>query len=213
MNRSVFLVDGFNLYHSLVQAQRDAGGVTTKWLDLKRLCSAYLPVVARIAGDRASLQRIYYFSAVPTHRSERKQDRHTLYMRCLRGTGVNVELARFKRKDVYCPCCNSYFVSHEEKETDVAIAARLFEVCQSEEAETVVLMTGDTDLAPAVRTCKRVYPSTLIFFAFPYKRTNSELVGIAPESFSIKLRSYLRHQFPDPLVLRDGTSVSKPTNW
>jgi hypothetical protein len=213
MNRTVFLVDGFNLYHSLVQAQRDAAGVTTKWLDLKGLCSAYLPVVARIVGDRACLERIYYFSAAPTHRSEGKQERHTLYVRCLRGTGVNVELARFKRKDVYCPRCNSYFVAHEEKETDVAIAARLFEVCQSEEAETVVLMTGDTDLAPAVRTCKRLYPSTLIFFAFPYRRTNSELVGIAPESFSIKLRSYLRHQFPDPLVLRDGTSVSKPTNW
>jgi hypothetical protein len=126
---------------------------------------------------------------------------------------VNVELARFKPKDVYCPRCRSYFVSHEEKETDVAIAARLFEVCQSDETETIVLMTGDTDLAPAVRTSKRLYPSKLIFFAFPYKRTNSELVGIAPESFSIKLRTCLRHQFADPLVLPDGTSISKPTNW
>jgi hypothetical protein len=26
MNRTIFLVDGFNLYHSLIDAQRDSGG-------------------------------------------------------------------------------------------------------------------------------------------------------------------------------------------
>jgi hypothetical protein len=213
MNRTVFLVDGFNLYHSLADAKRDAEGATTKWLDLKALCSSYLPVAGRVAGEHASLQRIYYFSASPTHRSEGKRARHTLYMRCLRSTGVNVELARFKPKDVYCPNCGRYFVGHEEKETDVAIATKLFEICHSDEADTIILMTGDTDLAPSVRTCKRIFPRQLIFFAFPYRRTSSELAGMAPESFSIKLRSCLRHQFPDPLVLPDGTSISKPSRW
>jgi len=174
MSRIIFLVDGFNLYHSLVDAERAASHATTKWLDLRRFCSSYLPVARTVLGDRVSLERIYYFSALPTHRSQGKRNRHALYMRCLRGTGVNVELARFKPKDIYCPRCDSYFVSHEEKETDVAIAARLFEVCQTDEAETIILMTGDTDLAPAVRTCKRVYANKLIFFAFPYKRTEGD---------------------------------------
>ncbi|MDD5454896.1 MAG: NYN domain-containing protein [Candidatus Ratteibacteria bacterium] len=213
MNRTIFLVDGFNLYHSLVDAQKETHGKVSKWLDLKNLCLSYLPVAGRIAGNRANLERIYYFSAPPTHRSQDKQDRHSLYMRCLRSTGINVELARFKPKDVFCPKCKSYFIAHEEKETDVAIAAKLFELCQSNEADTIILMTGDTDLAPAVRTCKRLYPDKLIFFAFPYKRTNIELVGIAPESFSIKRKSYLRYQFPDPLMLDDNTSVSKPEDW
>ena len=134
-------------------------------------------------------------------------------MRCLRETGVHAELARFKGKHVYCPRCGAYFVSHEENETDVAIGARLFEVCQSDEADTVVLMSGDTDLAPALRTCKRLYPHKVMFFAFPYKRGNVELAALAPESFAIKLRSVVRHQLPDPLVLADGTTVGKPSNW
>ena len=104
-----------------------------------------------VPGERASLERIDYFSTTPTHRSQAKQARHASYLRCLRGTGVHAELARFKGKHVYCPRCGAYFVSHEERETDVAIGARLFEVCQSDEADTVVLMSGDTDLAPAVR--------------------------------------------------------------
>jgi len=213
MNRTVFLVDGFNLYHSLIEAQCDTQGTTTKWLDLNRLCVSYLSIAGRLATERADLEQIYYFSASPTHRSQVKQDRHTLYMKCLRATGVTVELGRFKYKNLFCPKCRSNFVAHEEKETDVAIATRLFEICQSDQADTIILMTGDTDLAPAVRTCKRLYPSKLIFFAFPYKRTNVELKGIAPESFSIKLRSCLRHQFPDPLVLSDGTPLRKPTDW
>lgn len=213
MNRVVFLVDGFNLYHSLVQAGRDAEGETTKWLDLKALCSAYIPLAGQVAGARANLARIYYFSAIPTHRSQAKVDRHTLYMRCLRARGINVQLARFKRKDVFCPLCSRTFSRHEEKETDVAMAVRLFEVCHSDEADTVILMTGDTDLAPVVRTCKRLFPEKLILFAFPYRRSNRELADLAPESFKTKLRSVLARQFPDPVKLPDGTEVRKPPSW
>jgi uncharacterized LabA/DUF88 family protein len=213
MNRTVFLVDGFNLYHSLVEAERDAPGKTTKWLDLKSLCSSYLPVASRAFGEWASLQRIDYFSAPPTHRSRPKQDRHKLYMRCLRETGISVELGRFKHKHLRCPNCGQCFLAHEETETDVAIATRLFEDCHLDEAETVILMTGDTDLAPAVRSCKRLFTDKVILFAFPYRRTNAELAALAPESFSIKLRSCRAHQFPDPLVLSDGTELHKPTNW
>jgi len=87
MNRTVFLIDGFNVYHSAAQAQFDARGATTKWLDLKNLCSSFLPIAGQASAERATLERIYYFSAPPTHRSKDKQQRHSLYMKCLRGTG------------------------------------------------------------------------------------------------------------------------------
>jgi len=134
-------------------------------------------------------------------------------MRCLRATGVKLELARFKSKEVFCKNCRTYFIANEEKETDVAIAAKLFEVCIGDEADTVVLMTGDTDLAPAVRTCTRLFPALHFLFAFPYRRSNDELKSIAPDSFSIKLRTCLQHQLPDPLVLPDGTEIYKPPTW
>ncbi|MBT9160509.1 MAG: NYN domain-containing protein [Dehalococcoidia bacterium] len=213
MNRTIFLVDGFNLYHSLVEAHHDGRAATAKWLDLRKLCCSYLPLAGRIGGKRADMEHIYYFSAPPTHRSQDKIDRHALYMRCLRASGVDVQLGRFKKKSVHCNKCNRDFFTHEEKETDVAIATKLFEICHLEQCDTAILMTGDTDLAPAVVTCKRIFPNKPIFFAFPYKRTNAELAKIAPESFSIKLRSCLKCQFPDPLVLADGTEIKKPDLW
>jgi len=199
VNTVTYLVDGFNLYHSLVDAQRACQGQTMKWLDLVSLCNRFLPLVGRLQGTNALLGDIYYFSAPPIHRSQAEQNRHTLYMECLTGTGVQLSLGQFKRK--------------KEKETDVAIAAKLFEICHTGSAETVVLITRDTDLAPAVRVCQRLFPEMMFLFAFPYRRVNDELRQLAPGSFKIKSRTYLAHQFPDPLVLPDGTSIPKPSSW
>ncbi|MHC4873892.1 MAG: NYN domain-containing protein [Planctomycetota bacterium] len=212
MNRVVFIVDGFNMYHSLIEAERDSSA-GTKWLDLKKLCSSFLPIAAQTGAERAELESIYYFSASPTHRKQDKVDRHSLYMRCLRSSGVTVQLGRFKRKSVYCNKCNKVFNAHEEKESDVAIAIKLFEVCHLDQCDTAILMTGDTDLSPAVVTCRRLFPSKLIYFAFPYRRTNAELAKIASESFSIKLKSYKRCQFDNPIVLPGGKEIKKPDTW
>lgn len=212
----MFIVDGFNLYHSLVDAERDAkrnASRGTKWLDLKKLCSSYLPIAAQFGAGRAEIENIYYFSASPSHKAQDTIERHKLYMKCLKASGVNIQLGRFKRKDFFCKECKSKIKKYEEKESDVAIAIKLFEVCHTDECDTAILMTGDTDLSPAIVTCKRLFPQKTIFFAFPYQRTNSELAKIAPESFSIKLKSCLRYQFADPFYLSDGTKIKKPNTW
>jgi uncharacterized LabA/DUF88 family protein len=155
--------------------------------------------VAGIRGEPATLAGIFYFSATPTHRPMEQQARHALYMTCLAGTGVQVSLSQFKR--------------HKEKETDVAIAAKLFEICYERSAESIVLVTGDTDLAPAVRLCQSLFADRTVVFAFPYNRLNDELRQLAPGSFKIKARTYFQNQFPDPLILRDGTIAAKPSSW
>jgi hypothetical protein len=93
------------------------------------------------------------------------------------------------------------------------MAAQLFEICYSRRADSVVLVTGDTDLAPAVRTCRRLFPEVLACFAFPYKRHNEELEQLSPGSFNIRCRSYLSHQYPDPLEWPDGSVLSRPAEW
>jgi len=213
MNRVIFLVDGFNLYHSLVQAQDHNGGYCVKWLDLHRLCLGYLHMVRRQAKSKVDMEAIHYFSASPTHRSKAKQSRHALYMTCLRSSGIKVHLGRFKKKTVECPLCHRNHLRHEEKETDVAIASELFEICQTNAADSVVIVSGDTDIAPAVKTCRRLFPDVFICFAFPYKRHNAELEQLCPGSFKMKCRSYLKHQYPDPLEIANGRNLAKPLEW
>ena len=104
MNRTTFLVDGFNVYHSLLAASMDLGGKPTKWLDLRSLLSSFLPVI----GAGAELEEIYYFTALATHLDPHRPGvtaRHRLYMEALVATGVIPVLGRFKYKTVHCCGC------------------------------------------------------------------------------------------------------------
>ncbi|MCK4548347.1 MAG: NYN domain-containing protein [Candidatus Eisenbacteria sp.] len=212
MNRTSFLVDGFNLYHSLRTASDDLGGQSTKWLDLQSLLSSYLPVI----GAGATLEKIFYFSALAVHLDHRRPGvtaRHRLYLECLRAADIVPILGRFKYKKVHCRRCNQDNPHYEEKETDVAISMKLVEILVLDEADTVVLVSGDTDLAPAVRTAGRLCPTKQICFGFPYKRRNNELARLVSKYFYIRKDRYVAHQFPDPVTLRSGRAVPKPASW
>jgi hypothetical protein len=63
MNRVAFLVDGFNLYHSIRDAQASFG-YRVKWLDLHGLCASY--VHSSLFGRDAILWSVTYFSAYAT---------------------------------------------------------------------------------------------------------------------------------------------------
>jgi uncharacterized LabA/DUF88 family protein len=213
MKRTTFIVDGFNLYHSVEEATRHLKIATgTKWLDLRRLCESYLHAI----GGGATLTAVYYFSALAVHLEASKPgvtSRHRAYVTALENSGVTVQLSRFKPKDIRCPNCGSVKVRHEEKETDVALAAKLLEVFALDECDAVALVTGDTDIAPAVRTAQRLFPTKEIAFAFPYARKNKELQQLVTRSFQIRKEAYVACQFPDPVVLRDGSVIAKPATW
>lgn len=85
MNRVVFLIDGFNLYHSI----RDISGILhipcLKWLDINAFCGSFLSNV----GRNASLEKIYYFSAFAYHLNDPDAlERHMDYIECLKSTGI-----------------------------------------------------------------------------------------------------------------------------
>lgn len=212
MNRTTFLVDGFNLYHSLRTASEEMGGASTKWLDLSGLLRSYLPNI----GGGAQVERIFYFSALATHLEQRQPGvtvRHRNYIECLQATGIMPVLGRFKSKQVHCRNCHRQSEHFEEKETDVAISTKLLEVLHLDAADTVVLVTGDTDLAPAVRTARSLFPAKLIWFVFPYKRKNNELAKIADGYCYIRKERYLQHQFPAAVTLATGRTSAKPATW
>ena len=219
MNRTVFLIDGFNLYHSVRQASDDLGGRSTRWLDIDALCKSYLHTISK----DARLEGTYYFSALAHHLTATNPDttkRHEAFIECLEETGVEVELARFKRKKVKFRVlgdrgdyCAGELRRYEEKETDVAIAVKLLELLFTDSCDTAMLVTGDTDLAPAVRAAQRLFPEKDVRFAFPYRRHNKELKDLAPKSFIIGSGSYSKHQFADPFVLSDGRKIDKPSHW
>lgn len=112
-------------------------------------------------------------------------------------------------KEVRCQAtCQKKYTVYEEKETDVAIAVKLFEILTSDLADVIVIMTGDTDLRPAYNAAKHLYPAKEFEFAFPFGRKNKSLDG-----FKMKIDRYASNLLPDPYILSDGTPISKPSTW
>src|SRR4030042_2904612 len=95
MRRVAFLVDGFNLYHSVVDLGRNNKGLCLKWLDIDSLCNSFL----HLLGKDTILEHIYYFSAYAFHLKDPGViQRHRSYIECLEATGITAELGRFKYK-------------------------------------------------------------------------------------------------------------------
>lgn len=121
-------------------------------------------------------------------------------------------LSRFKEKTITCPDCGGRNKRHEGKETDVAFGLRLIELLASGACDTAVLVTGDTDLVPAIRTAKRMHPANPVGVAFPFMRHNAELRSVADYSFNIGQRDVQRAQLP--LQIQVGSNVlTKPPSW
>lgn len=212
MNRVSFLVDGFNVYHSAKDARTDLMGASTLWLDLHALLRSYISVF----GKDAVLTDIYYFSALAKHIDSRRPGttkKHENYIDCLRSTGVKIRLGRFKYKTIWCRNCKTNNAHYEEKETDVALSLKIMELFHLNACDTVVLVTGDTDLAPAVRMAAKVFPAKTVCFGFPYKRKNKELNLITSQSFLIRKERYAANQFDDPYTGIVGRLIDKPLNW
>lgn len=209
-----FLIDGFNLYGSIVEVLRSKS-INCKWLNIYSLLSSYLPLI----DGNAKLEEVYFFTAIQDYLKKQypnKIRRHLDYIKCLKSTGVIVERGRFKKKDVYYKNrdCKVWLLKHEEKETDVAVAVKLLELLHLNKCDVCAIVSGDTDLLPAVRTAQRLFSNKLILFVIPYVRSHSkELSKVAPRSFKMHFQQYINHQFPQSVQLADGTIISQPIEW
>jgi len=212
MKNVAFLIDGFNLYHSIEDIERSSG-VCLKWLNLHTLCKSFM----YLFGKDYNLYKIFYFTAIAYHYVEMdKVERHENYIKCLESTGIEVIRGRFKEKTEYCPLCKKEYVGHVEKQTDIAISSKLLELLYANDhnhCEGFVLVTGDSDLTPAIKIAKIVNPLADIRFAFPVNRKSEELARLAPKSFKLREGHYLANQFKDPIKLADGTVICKPPSW
>jgi len=212
-----FLIDGFNLYHSTVSASYDLGlkGKGTKWLNIRSLCESNIFQF----GEEAEITNIYYFSALATHlikEDPSKIVRHKNYIKCLENTGLVTTLGQFKEKTrKYWISNNLSFnvTTHEEKKTDVAISVKIFEILYRNECDILAIMSGDTDILPAVNKASELFDTKSILFVFPYKRFNKELQNKYKQSFKINKKQYVKHQFSDQIILPSGEIIHKPDSW
>ena len=76
-----------------------------------------------------------------------------------------------------------------------------------------MVVTGDTDLVPAVAAARRLQTRIDVYMLFPANRSNLAFDGVATGIFKIAGKQYAKYQFSDPVLAGDGRAIRKPPGW
>ncbi len=201
-------IDGFNFYYGAVR------GTQHKWLNFERYF-----VMLRPKDD---IRAIKYFTAEIVGPTKPNQE---IFLRALTTLPrVKIILGRFKRKTVKCEvaACLSphtrYFDKPEEKRTDVNIAVEMLDDCYRDECDQLILVSGDSDLAPAITRIRMRFPQKRIIVYIPALQNSSrsgayELRAAAHNARTLPLHLLARAQFPLTISDGSGRTLQKPASW
>lgn len=203
MVRVAVYVDGFNLYFGL----RAKYGRKFLWLDLQALSASLL-------RQGQTLELVRYFTARVRADAEGEQ-RQSDYLDALQSRSplVTVKDGRFQEKDRRCRGCGSTWTVFEEKETDVNIAVALLSDAVRDKFDTALLISADSDLCPAVKETKSLFPTKRIIAAFPPRRHSAELKRVVDGYTNIGDAKIRQAQLPDEVVTEAGVVLRRPKHW
>ncbi|HXG67249.1 MAG TPA: NYN domain-containing protein [Blastocatellia bacterium] len=203
MSRICFFIDGFNLYHALDDHPKYH---KYKWVSLSRLARCY------VTNRLDTVTGIYYFTTLATWDAG-KVARHKTFIKAQEIEGVQVVYGEFKRKQKHCNLCHKNFWTVEEKQTDVNIALHLFQLAVLDRYDKAVIISGDTDLLPAVKTVRATFPTKQLGVVIPIGRASEDFKKNA--DFHYKMKEYqLQSSRMDNIInLGDGTQLVCPPNW
>lgn len=204
MNRVIFFIDGFNVYHALDDNEEYH---KYKWLNYAALARCYVT-------QKDQISKILYFTAYADWNPP-KVLRHKTLNTALRLNGVEIVFGRFRKVDKHCPLCDRDYKKHEEKQTDVNIAINLFQCALNDELDTAIIVSGDSDLIPAVKAVKQAFPAKQIGVVIPITRHAKELKEACDFHMKMKQMHLRSAQFPDVIPLDDEgrASLQRPPSW
>ncbi|PAU66170.1 NYN domain-containing protein [Pseudomonas sp. PIC25] len=223
--RTAFFVDGYNLYYGVLH------GSDHKWLDLPAL----LAEILRIQEPSAELVSVDYFTspviARLATRGQVSNDAQNRYIRALQAKGVSITLGTHRLTKGYAP---RFFEGQkpsrqdqvaiwqlEEKETDVNLALGMYRAaCRAVELQLdqIVLVSGDTDLAPALAAIRSDFPHIRIGVILPHRQEQRDPPGALKEHAHWMRRhipesELAAFQLPPKVPLPRKPAIVKPDYW
>jgi len=205
--RAIVYVDGFNLYNGSIK------GTSHKWLDLQKYFD--------LLRQHDEVVKVHYFTAVMHGNPGSRQQ---VYLDALDTLDrVNVIVGRYKRKRVECrvrACGFSgerRFPTWEEKRTDVSIAIQMVDDAYQNACDTLVVVSGDSDLVPAIHTVKNRFPEKTIVVYVPARDSSrgaaTEMRGASDRNATLPMALLGKCHFPAEIRDGVGGTIQKPDSW
>ncbi|MCH7493124.1 NYN domain-containing protein [bacterium] len=211
--RSAVYIDGLNLY------KRVLAGRPNKWLDLEGYFTCLRPLERVV--------RIRYFTSLVVADGTGGRARQGTYLGALRAHSsprLRIHHGKHKKRSVRCQVAECQYAGDRrfgtwvEKFTDVALAVWLTEEAFRDEFDVAVIVSGDTDLCPALERLRANHHNKRVVLYVPThqspKRSSLALRKLADESWNLPLGKLHSHQLPMSVPRRDGTAVyTRPHEW
>ncbi|MBI2823922.1 MAG: NYN domain-containing protein [Planctomycetia bacterium] len=205
--RSIIYIDGFNFYYGAVK------DTPHKWLDFEKL-------MRRVRPDD-DIQQIRYFTALVNGTSQIRQKTYLSALATL--PLVDVTLGRFKQKAIPCtvpPCTHSgdrTIIRQEEKRTDVSIGIAILDDAYQNLCDNIVLVSGDSDLVPALRAVKLRFPAKKLIVYVPARNqvrgAATELRAAADQDRTFPMNLIPLSLFAASIPDGAGGTITKPATW
>ena len=205
MQRVAVYIDGLNLYYGL----RSKDWRRYYWLNLRRLSENLL-------RPDQQLTQVRYFTAklMSDEENPGQPERQDAYLQALATLpNLSIHYGYHLPKTRECKQCGAILQTHEEKMTDVNIAAAFLCDAQDDVFDTAILITGDSDQSGPISVVKDRHPNKRVLVAFPPDRHSKQLRQVSHVSFTIGRGKIAASQFPDPVIKPDGYSIHKPAQW
>ena len=220
--RVAVFVDGFNVYHFI---DKTPGFNKYKWINYRRLAECFLHKDDVIVS-------VYYFTAFMMFAHD-KNRRHELFIRALGSKNIKTVKGKFKPviRNFVLPDKSSTQIfktrdgwiqgrirtgyTFEEKKTDVNIAVHLLSKAIENEYDKAMIISGDTDIEPAIIAVRDKFPDKEIIIAVPDRSIAGSLRYLAGKHncFQIGEEHLKVSQLEDPIILPDGKTITKPLTW
>ena len=202
MSRVIVIVDAFNLYHAL---EENTSYHKYKWLNLEKFSKCFIE-------PRDTVAEILFFTSFVTW-NPLKLARHKTYVSALRSVNVKIVLGAFRRVDQTCRLCHMSYKTFREKKTDVNIAINLFQTAISDLWDKALIISGDSDLIPAIEAVKTTFPTKQIGVVIPIGRRAEELKQVTDFHRKVKEKHLQSCQFDDTINIDATNGLQRPVSW
>ena len=198
--RAAAFVDGLNLYHGL----RDAALLKYRWLDVEGMADSLAADAGGSLGVSLDITRVVYCtSPVADHKAARRQD---IYLQALQQHCARLEIRRgtYEEKVRECGRCGARVGFQTEKQTDVNLAVEMMlEAARPDEqrADIHLLVTGDTDLLPAIRAARSCGIEVVAIAPPARARARGSFNAVASKTLKVRERHLRDNLLPDVVEL------------
>ena len=215
--KSVFFIDGFNLYHAIINHFNHG---KYKWLNLKELAKQYVDI-------DEDAKKVLFFTAYVTWDSDKKE-RHRKFVTALSFKGVEIVMGSFKRvvkafqknrmqvieSDKSQDQLPNYlkFITYEEKETDVNIAVKILEYASKEQYDKFYIVSGDSDLMPAIKSAKKNYRKIEFINILPIGGRGLSLGQVCDKQI-VMTEEHMKAALMEDKVIIGNQVIEKPESW